>query len=117
MLSRNIYWELQARMKQREADSDFQQVRGERQWKMEGIFAEAKDNHGLSRARYRGRGKMQIQAYMISFVQNLKRLMDLCPDGPVLLLTRFGKILENFFKKQFSRRAFDNFSELKFGHA
>ena len=41
---------------------------------MEGIFAEAKSHHGLRRARYRGRWKVQIQVYMISTVQNLKRL-------------------------------------------
>jgi transposase len=46
----------------------------ERFWKMEGIFAEAKNNHGLKRARYRGLWKMQMQLYMISSVQNLKRL-------------------------------------------
>ena len=39
-----------------------------------GIFAEAKSFHGLRRARYRGRAKVQIQVYMISTVQNLKRL-------------------------------------------
>lgn len=46
----------------------------QRMWKMEGIFAEAKSHHGMRRARYRGRAKMQIQVYMISTVQNLKRL-------------------------------------------
>lgn len=46
----------------------------ERMWKMEGVFAEAKSFHGLRRARYRGRAKVQIQVYMISTVQNLKRL-------------------------------------------
>ena len=49
--------------------------RSERMWKMEGLFAEAKQNHGLSRARYRGRSKVQIQAYLSAIVQNLKRLV------------------------------------------
>ena len=48
----------------------------ERMWKIEGLFAEAKNNHGLRRAKYRGRDKMQIQAYMTAFVQNLKRLVQ-----------------------------------------
>jgi transposase len=47
----------------------------ERMWKIEGIFAEAKNNHLLSRARYRGLIKVQIQAHMISTIQNLKRLI------------------------------------------
>lgn len=45
------------------------------------IFAEGKENHGLGRARYRGRSKVQIQAYMIALVQNIKRMMG-C--GPVV---------------------------------
>ena len=76
-LRRNVFWELQAKTKEREKTDNFRIARGERQWKMEGIFAEAKDNHGLLRARYRGKAKMQIQAYLISFVQNLKRLLGM----------------------------------------
>ena len=47
----------------------------ERMWKSEGIFAEAKQYHSLSRAKYRGRPKVQIQAYLSAIVQNLKRLL------------------------------------------
>ena len=47
----------------------------ERMWKSEGIFAEAKQYHGLARAKYRGRPKVQIQAYLSAIVQNLKRLL------------------------------------------
>jgi IS5 family transposase len=47
----------------------------ERMWKIEGLFAEAKRNHCLSRAKYRGRSKVQIQAYLCAMVQNLKRLL------------------------------------------
>ena len=53
----------------------FKEKMVERAWKIEGIFGEAKTNHGLSRAKYRGRSKTQIQLYMISSVQNLKRLL------------------------------------------
>ena len=75
----NLYNEIQEKTKARERSWEFKAVRGERQWKMEGIFAEAKDNHGLERARYRGRSKMQIQAYLIASVQNLKRLAGYLP--------------------------------------
>lgn len=47
----------------------------ERRWKIEGLFAEAKENHCLRKAKYRGRAKMQIQAYLVATVQNLKRLV------------------------------------------
>ncbi len=47
----------------------------ERFWKMEGTISEAKNRHCLSRAKYRGMKKMQIQAYMSASVQNMKRLI------------------------------------------
>jgi len=68
---KTIFAVLQARMR----DPTFRQERSERMWKSEGLFAEAKQNHGLSRARYRGRSKVQIQAYLSATVQNLKRLV------------------------------------------
>ena len=58
-------------------DPTFRQKRSERMWKSEGLFAEAKQNHYLSRAKYRGRPKVQIQAYLSAMVQNLKRLVAL----------------------------------------
>jgi transposase len=87
----------------REKTRTFHITRGERQWKMEGIFAEAKDNHGLDRARYRGRAKVQIQAYMIAVVQNIKRMMG---NGPVvevglqLAATAAGSIYQSKFCKK-----------------
>ena len=56
-------------------DLAFKQRVSERMWKSEGLFAEAKQYHGLSRAKYRGRAKVQIQAYLCAIVQNLKRLI------------------------------------------
>jgi IS5 family transposase len=70
-LDQDLFEEVQARMR----DPTFRTRRSERMWKMEGLFAEAKQNHSLSRARYRGRSKVQIQAYLSAIVQNLKRLV------------------------------------------
>jgi transposase len=70
-VDQDLFEEVQARMR----DPAFGEQLSERMWKMEGLFAEAKQNHGLSRARYRGRSKVQIQAYLIAIVQNLKRLV------------------------------------------
>ena len=58
-------------------DVPFRQKMSERMWKSEGLFAEAKQNHGLTRARYRARQKVQIQAYLSATAQNLKRLVFL----------------------------------------
>jgi len=42
----------------------------------EHIFAEAKQYHGMGRARYRGLEHLQEQLYLIASVQNLKRLVS-----------------------------------------
>ena len=72
-LDQDLFEEVQARMR----DPTFCQKMSQRMWKCEGLFAEAKQNHGLTRARYRGRRKVQIQAYLSAMVQNLKRLVFL----------------------------------------
>ena len=66
-----LYTPISRRMR----DPVFREKRSERMWKIEGLFAEAKEYHGLSRARYRGRSKVQIQAYLSTTAQNLKRLV------------------------------------------
>ena len=40
----------------------------------EHLFAEAKNQHGLARARWRGRERVDVQAKLSAVVQNLKRL-------------------------------------------
>ena len=85
----------------REKTREFIITRGERQWKMEGIFAEGKDNHGLDRARYRGRAKMQIQAYMIAVVQNLKRMVGYVPAIEVALQQEMPGTLGSLFSDNF----------------
>ena len=67
----DIFDEVQAQM----TGAEFGKKVAERMWKSEGLFAEAKQYHGLSRAKYRGRSKVQIQAYFSAIVQNLKRLL------------------------------------------
>ena len=67
-LDQDLFEEVQAKMR----DPTFRQKRSERMWKSEGLFAEAKQNHCLSRAKYRGRSKVQIQAYLSAIIQNLK---------------------------------------------
>ena len=51
----------------------------ERRWQVEGLFGEAKENHCLRRAKYRGLEKVQIQSYMTAIAQNFKRLVDRVP--------------------------------------
>lgn len=60
---------------QRMQENKFQDALRERMWKIEGINAEAKNLHGLKRAKYRGLQKVQIQAHMVGVVLNIKRLV------------------------------------------
>ena len=62
------------RVRQRQDGKAFKQRMSEWRWKIEGLFGEAKGQHGLGRAKYRGTDKVQIQVYAIVITQNLKRL-------------------------------------------
>ena len=63
------------RIKKRQVTPRFKRKLAERQWKAEGVFGEAKGQHGLRRAKYRGHDQMQIQLYLTAITQNLKRLI------------------------------------------
>jgi len=47
-----------------------------RKYKAEGSFADATNNHGFKRSRFRGIEKAQIQNLMIAAIQNLRKLMS-----------------------------------------
>lgn len=46
-----------------------------RRWRMEGSFADAANQHGLKRARWRGLNRQRIQDYLIAIAQNLRLLL------------------------------------------
>ena len=52
-----------------------------RNTKLEGSFADAANNHGLKRARWRGIIKMQMQNLMIAAIQNLRKLLHHLGNG------------------------------------
>ena len=56
---------------------DFQQLYRGRAPAIEGVFAEAKERHGLRRAWRRGLSKMRIQCLLVAAVINFKRLITL----------------------------------------
>ena len=77
-----------------------------RQYKAEGSFADAANNHGFKRMRFRGIEKAKIQNLMIAAIQNLRKLIhhtsrrpadSACNLGPKLLL-----VAENTFNQAFS---------------
>ncbi|UJP02774.1 MAG: transposase [Nitrosomonas sp.] len=70
-----------------------------RKWTIEGLFVEAKQFHGLRRARYRGLQKVSIQALMTAMAQNIKRiikrLLDIYRD-----LGRYPYLRKEIFSPQ-----------------
>jgi transposase len=97
-LRRHIHQKLFNQVLWREQKSLFKQKLHHRMWSMEGLFAEGKNFHTLDRARYRGRAKLQIQAYMIASVQNLKRLVAI-PALIIDFLSSWLRNLEKFWLK------------------
>jgi transposase len=57
--------------------------RQRRQHVMEGSFADAVNNHGAKKARWRGLWRQKIQSWLIAAVQNLRILLRHQVSGPV----------------------------------
>jgi transposase len=57
----------------------------------EHLFAEAKQNHGMERARYRGIDPLQEQLYLTASVQNLKRLVSFMKRKKAAVLAQLGE--------------------------
>ena len=74
---RNLYQDEIDQVRRRQETAYFKSKLTERMWKIEGLFAEAKQYHGLRRAKYRGIKKFQIQCYMTAITQNIKRIIRL----------------------------------------
>jgi len=72
------------------------QLMSRRQYKVEGSFANAANNHGFKRARWRGLDMVQIQNNMIAAIQNIGKLLRYVgADGK---LTSAAMSTKAFFK-------------------
>jgi transposase len=60
------------------------QLMARRKHKAEGSFADAANNHGFKRSRFRGITKVQIQNLMIAAIQNLRKLMRHISSSPAV---------------------------------
>ena len=56
--------------------------REKRKWRMEGSFADAANNHGFKRSRWRRLKNQQIQDYLIAAIQNIRILISNTGCGP-----------------------------------
>ncbi|WP_197407934.1 transposase [Rickettsia rhipicephali] len=89
---RNPYQDEIDEVKVRQNRIDFKKKLIERKWKIEGLFGEAKENHGLRGAKFRSVQKTQIQILMIAIVQNFKRILKIIFWFFYLLLLKIKNI-------------------------
>jgi hypothetical protein len=75
-VSRPIFSELVQAGREQGRSEAARRDRRRRQHLLEGSFADAANNHGFKRARWRGLWRQQIQDWLIAAVQNLRILMN-----------------------------------------
>lgn len=73
---RHVQADFLARARARANSPEARYHRKRRQHVIEGSFADAMNNHGAKRARWRGLWRQQIQSWMIAAVQNLRILLN-----------------------------------------
>lgn len=61
-----------------------------RQWFMEGSFADAANNHGFKRSRWRRLKNQQIQDHLIAAIQNIRILIRNLEHGPKAVTLKAG---------------------------
>ncbi len=74
---RGIHQDEVEAVRRRQSTAAFRQRLVERKWKIEGLFGEGKENHGLRRARHRGLPNVQIQFLIIAIALNCKRVITI----------------------------------------
>lgn len=74
-MTRPVFSELVEAGRQQANSPAARQDRRRRKYLMEGSFADAANNHGFKRARWRGLWRQQIQDWLIAAIQNLRLLM------------------------------------------
>ncbi len=83
-----------------------------RKYKAEGSFADATNNHGFKRSRFRGIEKVQTQNLMIAAIQNLRKLMRHVSRKPALEASNLAsnlRLLADFFAYRLSFRSILSF--------
>jgi transposase len=74
-IQRHVQAELVEAARAEAASAAGRASRRRRQHVMEGSFADAANNHGSKRARWRGLGRQRVQSWLIAAVQNLRILV------------------------------------------
>jgi len=81
-IQRHVQAELVEAARAQANSAEAQYSRKRRQHVMEGSFADAFNNHGAKKARWRGLARQRIQSWLIAVVQNLRVLLRHQVSGP-----------------------------------
>lgn len=87
-ISRHEHAEVLEICRQQSHSAAGRQDRQRRQYLMEGSFADAANNHGFKRARWRRLWRQQIQDYLIAAIQNVRILLSRMVLKPVASAAR-----------------------------
>ena len=110
---RGIHQDEVEAVRRRQSTAAFRRLLGERKWKIEGLFAEAKQNHGLRRARYRGLSKVQVQFFMTAIALICKRVVTIS----YLLHLIFLFLRRTLFRQRYSLGELDHALEIRNCHS
>jgi transposase len=97
-LHRQQHQELLDQARRQAHSSAARRDRRRRQQLMEGSFADAANNHGFKRARWRRLWRQQIQDWMIAAVQNIRLLINRRPCHPNAVAAIIRAMAQNRFK-------------------
>lgn len=81
-IKRHVGQELIDRAREQSRSDAAVRDRIRRRWRMEGSFADAANQHGFKRARWRRLWRQRIQDYMIATVQNIRILLRYGSEPP-----------------------------------
>ncbi|SRR6266567_634558 len=81
VIRRSDHHEAVEEMRERLASRRGRRLMSRRRVVSEGAYANAKQRHGMDRAQFRGRRKMQIQALLTAAAMNLKQLANRKPEA------------------------------------
>jgi IS5 family transposase len=90
--------------------------RVKRRWIMEGSFADAANNHGFKRARWRRLKNQRIQDYLIASIQNIRilinnigRVSKADGEGTIVYMNGFHNLIASFLDRFPEFRTIPNF--------
>ena len=90
-IKRHVHHEAVMAAKAQSHSAEARKDRVKRKWLMEGSFADAANNHGFKRSRWRLLWRQQIQDYLIAAIQNVRILLRHAGKKPKAAIRAIGE--------------------------